>query len=68
MVKKRLSKASFICTMCKQSQFHKHRYIHETFEILPHCPKRELIVCEKCIRREMGIKARADIEDYYKDE
>ena len=41
-----------------------HKYVYETFEILPQCPKRELIICERCAVREYGSK---NNKNFYED-
>ena len=47
--------------MCEDLVFYSYRYVYETFEILPKFPKHELIICEKCARRESKLKKKDKI-------
>ena len=61
---KRLPKKRFNCRMCKSDIWKDFQYILKTFEILPKCPARELIVCYKCAIRESKFKKRKDLDSY----
>ena len=63
-VVKKLPKSTYYCDMCKKYYMSHHQYVYETFEILPQCPKRELIICERCAVREYGSKNK---KNFYED-
>ena len=66
-VKKRLPRESYHCEMCHKYIFNKYKYIYETFEILPKTPKEELSICGACAKREMKLKKRDKLNDYWEE-
>ena len=62
---KKLPPGEFICDMCKAKHFHNKRFIYETFEVLPHCPSKELTICEKCAIRESKFKNKKQFKEYF---
>ena len=60
-VNQKLPKSNYHCDMCKKYYMSHPQYVYETFEILPKFPKHELIICEKCARRESKLKKKDKI-------
>ena len=50
----KIRKSAFNCEMCKDYKVASFSYTYKTHAILPERPSKELIICEKCAKRESG--------------
>ena len=50
----KIKKGVFTCRMCKDYRVASFSYVYKTHAILPERPSEELIICEKCAKRESG--------------
>ena len=54
----KIKRGVFTCIMCKDYKVSSFSYIYKTWGISPKTPSEELIICEKCAKRESGTKVK----------
>ena len=59
---KKLRREPHTCNMCKKYKIG-NRYTYKTFTFKKH-PSSELIICEKCAKREHGPKNKTTLNEY----